>query len=319
MGIGAEAGFGKLQRANNEIDHFLGQTGNRGRLQHFDRMATVGEIGPAKRVAERLGPEQRPRLTPSPQGRATLSIDRGPPLGREAFHDVEQVGFDILQFLFPEHSFEDIEAIFPIGIKNVGVDPAIGVKTNRTTIIKRIGPFLSLTQIRLHGRLSGPIIARYHIARRLHVFLRSLHRSLNMRFSVPIQPWLDRRLTSLSQSRFIGIVSQFGKITALFILFALLNPLEARAVETAPPLSDREIIERLTKVETKIDANTAAVAQLRQDMNAQFDRLSQLMLGILGAFTALVAVTIGFALWDRRTMIRPFESKVQAMERRISP
>ena len=107
---------------------------------------------------------------------------------------------------------------------------------------------------------------------------------------------------------------QFGKIAALFVLLALLNPLEARAVETAPPLSDREIVERLTKVETKIDANTAAVAQLRQDMNAQFDRLSHLMLGILGAFTALVAATIGFALWDRRTMVRPFESKVQAME-----
>jgi len=107
---------------------------------------------------------------------------------------------------------------------------------------------------------------------------------------------------------------RFGKIAALFVLFALLSPIEARAIEAAPLLSDREIVERLTKVETKLDANTAAVAQLRQDMNAQFDRLSQLMLGILGAFTTLVAVTIGFALWDRRTMARPFESKVQAME-----
>ena len=79
------------------------------------------------------------------------------------------------------------------------------------------------------------------------------------------------------------------------------------AIETASPLSDREIIERLTKVETKIDANTATIAQLRQDMNAQFDRLAQLMLGILGAFTVLVAITIGFALWDRRTMLRPLE------------
>ena len=107
---------------------------------------------------------------------------------------------------------------------------------------------------------------------------------------------------------------RFGKIAALFVFLTLLSPTAAQTVETAPPLSDREIVERLTKVETKIDANTAAVAQLRQDMNAQFDRLSQLMLGILGAFTALVAVTIGFALWDRRTMARPFESKVQTME-----
>ena len=111
----------------------------------------------------------------------------------------------------------------------------------------------------------------------------------------------------------------------MILLLALLCPIEAGAVETAPPLSDREIIERLTKVETKIDANTAALAQLRQDINAQFgridaqfDRLFQLMLGILGAFTALVAATIGFALWDRRTMVRPFESKVQAMEKELA-
>ena len=105
------------------------------------------------------------------------------------------------------------------------------------------------------------------------------------------------------------------------MLLALLGPIKVEAIETAPPLSDREIIERLTKVETKIDTNTAALAQLRQDMNTQFerievqlDRLHDLMLGILGAFTALVAVTIGFALWDRRTMVRPFESKVKVIE-----
>ena len=121
-------------------------------------------------------------------------------------------------------------------------------------------------------------------------------------------------MTSPFRSRFIEAIPRFGKIAVLFALFALLSPMEARAVETTPPLSAREIIERLTKVETKIDANTAAIAQLWQDMNAQFDRLSQLILGILGAFTALVAVTIGFALWDRRTMVRPFESKVKVME-----
>ncbi len=117
----------------------------------------------------------------------------------------------------------------------------------------------------------------------------------------------------------MGAMSRFGKIVVLFVFMALLCPVKMEAIETAPPLSDRDIIERLTKLEAgqshlvaKIDANTAAIAQLRQDMNAQFDRLSQLMLGILGAFTVLVAVTIGFALWDRRTIVRPFESKVQA-------
>ena len=138
-------------------------------------------------------------------------------------------------------------------------------------------------------------------------------------------------------------------IPLITLLLVLLCPLGVVAVEVAPRISDREIIERLTTLEggqkhleAKIEANADAIAQLRSDMHtqfdriekqfdriekqfdriekqfdridAQFDRLFQLTLGILGAFAAIVAATIGFALWDRRTMIRPFESKVKEIE-----
>ena len=132
---------------------------------------------------------------------------------------------------------------------------------------------------------------------------------------------------------------RFRKLVALFLFLTLLSPTAAQAIESVPPLSDREVIERLTRLEAgqdhlaaKIDANTAAIAQLREDMGtqitrlredmnaqfgrieAQFDRLHNLMLGILGAFAALVVATIGFALWDRRTMLRPVEDRVKAIE-----
>ena len=125
---------------------------------------------------------------------------------------------------------------------------------------------------------------------------------------------------------------RFRKLAALFLFLTLLSPTAAQAIEPAPPLSDREIIERLTRVETKLDANTAAIAQLREDMNtqiaqlredmnaqfgrieAQFDRLYNLMLGIVGAFVVLVVATIGFALWDRRTMLRPVEDRIKTVE-----
>ena len=132
---------------------------------------------------------------------------------------------------------------------------------------------------------------------------------------------------------------RLGKLAALFLFLTLLSPTAARAVEPAPPLSDREIIERLTRLEAgqdhlaaKIDANTEAITQLRtdmqiqfqqlrQDMNARFEQidsrfaeLTQFMLGIVAAFVVLVAATIGFALWDRRTMIRPLEDRVKAVE-----
>jgi len=114
-----------------------------------------------------------------------------------------------------------------------------------------------------------------------------------------------------------------GLITALTI------PSLVLAIETAPRISDREIIERLTRLEegqntlrAEIRANTEAINQLREDtskqinqlredMNAQFNRM-------VAIFTTLVIAIIGFAFWDRRTMIRPFETKVRKIEDEIA-
>ena len=119
-------------------------------------------------------------------------------------------------------------------------------------------------------------------------------------------------------------------VTSLTWLLFILS--FAPALGQAAGITDREIIERLTKVETKLDSLDQRMERLdqrmdqfREDMNSQFDRidsqfnrLTQIMLGILGAFVVLVAGTIGFALWDRRTMIRPFETKVKEIEEGIS-
>jgi len=96
-------------------------------------------------------------------------------------------------------------------------------------------------------------------------------------------------------------------------------------METAPHISDREIVERLTRLEEGQGALREEIKQLREDMNkqfdrvdAQFDRIVNIMLGIFGAFAAMCGGTIWFALWDRRTMIRPFEDKVKKIEDDIS-
>ena len=97
----------------------------------------------------------------------------------------------------------------------------------------------------------------------------------------------------------------------------LLVPAPLWAVEAAPALTDREIVERLTRLEAGQEGLRDAVQHLREDLAAQFARQFQLTLALLGAFAALVAAIIGFALWDRRTMLRPFEQTVQSLQAAI--
>ncbi len=54
-----------------------------------------------------------------------------------------------------------------------------------------------------------------------------------------------------------------------------------------------------------------------EDVNKRIDDLMNFLWMLAGIFSAITAVTIGFALWDRRTMIRPFEDKVKSMEKDI--
>ena len=145
-------------------------------------------------------------------------------------------------------------------------------------------------------------------------------------------------------------------IVSLSALLVLPGPLWA--VEVAPALTDRAIVERLTRLEEGQSAIRTEMSQLREDMdrqigqlredmdrqigqlredmdkqagnlredmdrlrediNAQFDRLFQLLLGLLGTFTALVIATISFALWDRRTMMRPVEGRVTSLEEEMA-
>ena len=143
-----------------------------------------------------------------------------------------------------------------------------------------------------------------------------------------------------------------------WIVVVLLLPNPVWAVEAAPALTDREIAERLTRLETRLDEGLQGLRadiqqlradmgqlrqdmnqqnqqqredmgqlredmnrqnqQLREDMNLQFARQFRLTLALLGAFSALVAAIIGFALWDRRTMLRPLERTVTSLTEDLS-
>jgi len=118
--------------------------------------------------------------------------------------------------------------------------------------------------------------------------------------------------------------------TSFLLLFCLfLVPLSVQAGNTSFTQQDRELLirldERLNQVDKRfeqidkrfeqVDKHFEQVdkrfAELREDMNKRFEIMQDLMIAIIGAFAAVVAVTIGFAIWDRRTMIRPFEREVR--------
>jgi preprotein translocase subunit SecF len=92
---------------------------------------------------------------------------------------------------------------------------------------------------------------------------------------------------------------------------------------------DRELLIRLDTKVTEMDKRFEQVdkrfAEMREDMNKRFEqvdnRFGEMMtyIGILAAiFAAITVGTISFALWDRRTMIRPFESKVADLDKKIT-
>jgi hypothetical protein len=61
-------------------------------------MAAVCECCAAERVAKRLGPEQRRRLTVSGEGGAAMLVYRRAPLARQPIEDIFDIGLDVGEF-----------------------------------------------------------------------------------------------------------------------------------------------------------------------------------------------------------------------------
>ena len=105
------------------------------------------------------------------------------------------------------------------------------------------------------------------------------------------------------------------QIRVVFFLILWVMPAIVFGIEVAPRITDKEIIERLTRLEEGQKSILREMDKRFEAMDKRFDQLNNLIIGIIGAFSAIVAVTIGFAIWDRRSMIRPFEDKVEELRK----
>jgi len=56
--------------------------------------------------------------------------------------------------------------------------------------------------------------------------------------------------------------------------------------------------------------------EMREDMNKRFEEMINFLWMLVGIFTTLTAVVIGFAYWDRRTIIRKARDEaIETIER----
>jgi len=110
------------------------------------------------------------------------------------------------------------------------------------------------------------------------------------------------------------------------IVAFLALPGKGRAVEVAPRITDREIIESLAAIRGDIkrldqrfeavDQRFDAVDQRFEGITQQISELKSFMLWGFGILFAGMFSLVGFVLWDRRTALAPAVSKYSALEER---
>lgn len=106
----------------------------------------------------------------------------------------------------------------------------------------------------------------------------------------------------------------------LFLISSVTFALSAYAIDQPASFSQSDK-DRLIRIEAileqhdkRFDAIDRRIEELRADMNAQTSEVRADMRNIMLLFGGLVAAIIGFAVWDRRTMIRPFEMKIRSID-----
>ena len=69
---------------------------------------------------------------------------------------------------------------------------------------------------------------------------------------------------------------------------------------------------RFEQVDKRFEQVDKRITELREDMNKRFEELITFMWILAGVFTALTVAVIGFAYWDRRTIIQ--RAKLETIE-----
>lgn len=94
--------------------------------------------------------------------------------------------------------------------------------------------------------------------------------------------------------------------------------LEIKVFEAKTEERFKAIDQRFEQVDQRfeqVDKRFEQVDKRFEQVDKQFEQFTTFMWILAVIFIGIASVTIGFALWDRRTMIRPFETKVTQIEK----
>jgi len=114
------------------------------------------------------------------------------------------------------------------------------------------------------------------------------------------------------------------------IALRLSIPAGASAVDVAPRISDREVIESLASIRgdiKRLDQRFEAIDQrfeaidqrfeaMERQIDRRFDELRGFMLWGFGVTFAGMFSLMGFVLWDRRTVLAPVVAQYRSLEER---
>jgi len=77
---------------------------------------------------------------------------------------------------------------------------------------------------------------------------------------------------------------------------------------------DRELLITLKVKMEQIDKRVEQIDKRFEQIDKRIGEIITFMRMLVVIFSSITAATIGFAIWDRRTMIQPFEERIKKIE-----
>lgn len=91
------------------------------------------------------------------------------------------------------------------------------------------------------------------------------------------------------------------------------------------PEEEKQLLKDVAEIKATLKVFMEQTEKRFEQVDKRFEEVNHkiemilVFMGILaGTFATITAVTIGFAIWDRRTMIRPFEDKFKKVEEELT-